>query len=182
MYSTTIYRLVDFVSSCIFLIDIEHFEVGTKNRTGVAYQGSFDIWTQNRISSILDHVAHKFHTLPKNFGPGGWVNGDNYVRSTEVFGILPLPDNFRDNLGMLVYHPHFAKDKNIRHHYLAIKQNTRMAVLPIHTKPERALFRLLVANAQGLFSGNRQPNWQVLASQWASHSDGLHIFYKVCNS
>lgn len=80
---------------------------------------------------------------------------------------------------MLAYHPQFAKDRKMRHAYLAIKQNTRIAVLPIHTQAERALFRLLIADLFGLFSRNKEPNWQALATQWATHSEGIKIFYKV---
>src|SRR5208283_277530 len=154
-------------------------QVGTFNRTGSRYQGSFDIWTRNRISHLLDMTSGKFTSVPPNFGPGGWVNGNQYVQSKEVFGILPLPEISRRSLGMLVYHPDFAKEKKIRHNYLATKQNARFAILPIHTKEERALFRLLIADLNGFFAGKKEPDWQAVAARWSSHADGISIFYKV---
>ena len=76
------------------------------------------------MSHLLDITSSKFVSFPPGFGPGGWVNGDQYVRSREIFGILPLPETFRQSLRMLVYHPNFTTEKRIRHQYLAIKQNT----------------------------------------------------------
>ena len=66
----------------------------------------------------------------------GWVNGREYERSTESFGVLPLDESARSRFGMLIYHPTFAIEKKIRHHYLAKMQHTHIAVLPIHTSHE----------------------------------------------
>jgi hypothetical protein len=163
----------------MFLL-ITVFQVGTLNRTGMEYLGSFDIWTKNRISYLLDLTSTKFKSLPATFGPGGWVNGNNFVRSTEVFGILPMPEQLRDNVGMTPYNPQFAQEHKIHHQYLAMRQNTQFAVLPIHTKAERALFKLLLNEAQGVFTGRKEPNWPNLAARWSTHSDGINIFFKVC--
>lgn len=54
-----------------------------------------------------------------------------------------------------------------------------MAVLPVHTRSERALFKLLLADPQGLFAGRKEPNWIDVAKLWSSHADGISIFYKV---
>jgi hypothetical protein len=110
----------------------------------------------------------------------GWVNGDEYEGSNESFGILPLSETARTHLGMLVYHPDFAKEKHIHHSYLAQHQQTRVAVLPVHTAQERALFRLLVKSENGLFSGRKEPNWVTVTVEWSRYCDGVEIFYKVC--
>ncbi|KAJ3501690.1 hypothetical protein NLJ89_g9226 [Agrocybe chaxingu] len=154
-----------------------NLRVGYLNRTGGAYQGSFDIWTRNQISQLVDILATRFTSLPPGFGPGGWVNGNYYVNSPEVFGILPANERQREQLGMLEYHHDHGKE--IRHSYLAFQQKTRNAILPVHTKAERGLFKMFVAKRDGLFSGTRQPNWAVLATQWAEHADGVKIFYKL---
>jgi hypothetical protein len=109
----------------------------------------------------------------------GWINGREYEHMQESFGILPLDDHTQHKLGMLTYHPDFAAEKKIRHHYLAKMQHTRIAVLPIHTTYERALYRLLVKKPNGLFSGRTQPNWIAVATAWMQHADGIQIFYKV---
>jgi len=86
------------------------------------YAGSFDIWTRNRISKLLDLTSAHFENLPVE----GWINGDNFVRTTESFGILPMPEEQEDKLNMYSFNPQFAKDTNARHCYLAKKQNTQI--------------------------------------------------------
>jgi hypothetical protein len=54
-----------------------------------------------------------------------------------------------------------------------------MAILPVHTSQERALFRILVKKPNGLFSGTRQPDWIAVTVEWSQYCDGIHIFYKV---
>jgi hypothetical protein len=49
------------------------------------------------------------------------------------------------------------------HCYMAIRQNTAVTVLPIHTKSECVLFKLLLAKTQGLFSG-----WKVVMDRFGS--------------
>jgi hypothetical protein len=154
-------------------------QVGTPNRTGEPYIGSYDIWTRNRISSLIDVLSTRLTAIPDEFGPNGWINGENYVQASENFGILPTPDSTRTHLGMLDFHPSFAEKKKTKHTYLARQQNTRTAVLPVHTKAERGLFALLVSDVHGLFAGKREPNWEAVASRWVGHSDGVTIFYKV---
>jgi len=149
------------------------------NRTGKAYIGSYDIWTRNQITHLLDILSTRFTTLPADSNFSGWVNGNQYERSTEVFGILPLPQQTRVQLGLLDFHPLFAKKHDIKHAYLAQQQNARTAVLPVHTKAERWLFAFLVSETHGLFSGLREPDWGAVAARWAAHADGKTIFYKV---
>ena len=154
-------------------------KVGTLNRTGKPYIGSYDIWNKNKISDLLDILVCRFTTPPKDLGPGGWVNGNKYVRSQESFGVLPIAEEVQTKLGMLVYHPAYASTLKIRYPYLAARQGTRTTVVPIHTKAERILFKMLVHEKDGLFAGEREPNWDTVAVRWAGHSDGINIFYKV---
>jgi hypothetical protein len=67
----------------------------------------------------------------------------------------------------------------MQHIYLAGAQRTCTAILPIHTKAEKALFRVLASLPNGPFSGPNQPNWVSIAQRWSSYSDGITIFYKV---
>ena len=97
----------------------------------------------------------------------------------EVFGILPLPQQIQERLGLLDFHPLFVKKHNIKHAYLAQQQNAHTAVLPIHTKAECWLFTFLVSEIYGLFSGPREPDWEAVATRWVAHADGKTIFYKV---
>ncbi|KAH8068402.1 hypothetical protein BXZ70DRAFT_1069038 [Cristinia sonorae] len=84
---------------------------------------------------------------------------------------------------MLNYHTAFAKNTGIRHRELALRQNTRYAVLPIHTAAERALFRFMITQLGSSRKENgtstTAPNWHVMATQWSAHCDGRTIFYKL---
>ena len=110
----------------------------------------------------------------------GWVNRNEYEQTTETFSILPLSEDMRTKLGMLPYHSVFAKENKMHHCYLAQGQQTRIAILPVHTRQERSLYRLLVKQSNGLFSGKKQPNWVAVAVEWSKYADGINIFYKVC--
>ncbi len=109
----------------------------------------------------------------------GWVNGSDYEPSSESFEILPLSPASRDKLGMLAYHPQFAKDINMCHKHLTQQQGTRIAILPVHTPEERTIFRTLVKERKGEFAKKTQPNWVTVACLWASYCDGKKVFYKV---
>ena len=47
----------------------------------------------------------------------------------------------------------FAEEINVRHDHLAKHQHTRIAVLPIHTVQERALYHALTKLESGNFGG-----------------------------
>jgi hypothetical protein len=49
----------------------------------------------------------------------GWVNGNDYDHASKTFGILPLSENTHNKLGMLEYHPVFAREYKICHLHLA---------------------------------------------------------------
>ena len=112
-------------------------------------------------------------------GYATWLNGDDFEPANESFGILPFSEEIRSKLGMHLYHSEYAKGNKIQHQYLAESQQTLIAVLPVHTSEEKALYRLLIKKATGEFSGKRQPNWINLASDWQRQADGKNIFYKV---
>ena len=76
---------------------------------------------------------------------------------------------------MYSFNPQFAKDTNARHCYLAKKQNSQIAVLLIHTKPEQLLFRAMLTGPQA----QREPNWEDFAQDRNSHCNGPDIYYKV---
>ena len=72
----------------------------------------------------------------------GWVNRNEYEQTTETFSILPLSEDMRTKLGM-PYHSIFAKETKMHHCYLAQGQQTCIAILPVHTRQERSLYRCL---------------------------------------
>ncbi|KAF9061755.1 hypothetical protein BDP27DRAFT_1369379 [Rhodocollybia butyracea] len=109
--------------------------VGDKNRNKRSVPGSYDIWNRNRLASLIDRAEHAFkHPLKPPVV--GWVNGNDYERSSESFGILSLSLSVQRKLG-------------IKHYELAKRQGTRMAILPLHTSEEFAIWRVLVKQPHG---------------------------------
>ena len=76
----------------------------------------------------------------------GWLNGNDYKQSQETFGILPLPRASQVTLGMHQHSDEFATGEKIKHADLAKQQQTQVAILPVHTPAERALFWLYHAS------------------------------------
>jgi len=66
--------------------------------------------------------SEKIHQLvPKSQPVARWVNGNLYVQTTEVFGILPIPDPVQAFSGILKYEEQI---KPQQYAYLASKQAT----------------------------------------------------------
>jgi hypothetical protein len=107
------------------------------------------------------------------------LNTNDFDPAQESFGILPLAESLRQKLGMSTYQSDYAAGCKIKHNYLAKQQQTLVAVLPIHTPEEKALYRLLIKDKHGQFSQRTQPNWISLAQEWQRHANGKEIFYKV---
>ena len=156
---------------------LSHWQVGTENCTSCSYIGHFNISLKNRVSMLLEITAGYFGCDLQG-GYGKWVNGNNYQRTSESFGILPFDGAAQNRLSMLPYHHTFALEQKVRHRYLSERQRTRFSVLPIHTQSERALFQLY-ARSSHHFTSAQGPNFAALACEMNAHADGLTIFYKV---
>jgi hypothetical protein len=108
-----------------------------------------------------------------------WLNRDDFEPANKSFGILSFSEATCSKLGMYPYHLEYSKGHKIQHQYLAENQQTLIAVLPVHTSEEKALYRLMIKNTTGKFLGKRQPNWIKLASNWQRQADRKPTFYKV---
>ncbi|KAG2113631.1 hypothetical protein BD769DRAFT_1673635 [Suillus cothurnatus] len=96
----------------------------------------------------------------QDLGLATWLNGDEFEPARESLA-------------------EYAKGCKIKHNYLARQQQILVAVLPIHTIKEKALYWLLLKNNTGQFSGKKQPNWITLAQEWQHHTNRTSIFYKL---
>ncbi|KAG0706444.1 hypothetical protein DFH29DRAFT_1066800 [Suillus ampliporus] len=137
-----------------------NLKVGTLNRKGRPYLGSHDIWTHNQIARLVDITTNVIQPSYQECGLATWLNGDDLSQQES-----PLAD--------------YAKGCKIKHDYLAGQQQTPVAVLPVHTVEEKALYRLLLKSNTGQFSGKKQLNWITLAQEWQRHANGTSIFYKL---
>lgn len=109
----------------------------------------------------------------------GWVNGNLYVPTSERMGILPIPEDVWHSSGMAKFSP-VLNDQKQAHRYLAQKQGTRKAILPVHTPTEIDLFRHLMEANPAFNSTSSGPIWKLAVKVWneiADREDG--VFYKV---
>lgn len=108
---------------------------------------------------------------------GNWVNGNLYVATTEVAGVLPVPPKIRELSGMASFNP--TLDFQQSHAYLASLQGTQKPILPVHSSKEYQLFQTLLRE-NSAFNSPSGPNWKQAVKAWnhvADQTDG--IFYKV---
>ncbi|KAF8876293.1 hypothetical protein CPB84DRAFT_1852998 [Gymnopilus junonius] len=151
--------------------------VGTYNTTGQHYRGHFDLWLINERQSLLNSEKIR-QLIPKSQPVARWVNGNLYVQTTEVFGILPVPDPVQTLSGILKYDQELKPEQ---YSYLASKQDTRYAVLMVHTTEEKNLFAKLM-RTEPVFMREGGPDWPSAVRRWNELSNGKSIFYKVSDS
>ncbi|XP_006463087.1 hypothetical protein AGABI2DRAFT_152387 [Agaricus bisporus var. bisporus H97] len=109
----------------------------------------------------------------------GWVNGDLYVPTKEVIGILPIPDDVRTSSGMVSYR--FALNEKQKHSFVARMQNTRRAVLPVHTPAEQQLYQKLMETNTVFSPKSGEPQWREAVVIWNQLADGTsdEVYYKL---
>lgn len=110
------------------------------------------------------------------------MNGNLYVATKETLGILPIPADIRDLSGMAPFVDITdCAQKPPKHHFLAEMQGTRKAILPIHTSPEKGLFRSLMEKNQHFNPADGSlPNWNQATRVWNAWADKTDdIWYKV---
>ncbi|KAJ7214561.1 hypothetical protein GGX14DRAFT_611156 [Mycena pura] len=144
--------------------------------TGKRYRGHFSIWVINEIEELLSYTED---ILAAHHGvKEAWVNGNLYQPTNEVSGVLPIPEGIRTEAGMAKFEP--LLDSVRPHHRLASLQGTRKAVLPVHNRTEKELFRELMAgsNSFGNFSSAKQVESAVKI--WNARADAQDdIYYKL---
>ncbi|KAJ7586925.1 hypothetical protein C8J56DRAFT_1051224 [Mycena floridula] len=154
---------IEHVHACLYDWLLRHnLQVGTFNSSGKPYQGHYSIWLTNELQELLTLLLAK-GVMPDARLLTGWVNGNLYVPTTEIQGILPIPASVRASCGMEEFDPNTPKQP---HHFLASLQQTRKAVLPIHSKEERALFREFIAKNPIHPGSSGEPAWHILVRAW----------------
>jgi hypothetical protein len=108
----------------------------------------------------------------------GWVNGNMYVPTSEVFGILPIPPDIRFESGIPEYLQPSQPPQ--RFEFLASKQGTQKAVLPVHTPQEYKLFSQLMRDHPVFNQPENGPSWVQAVKVWNRNAENrAEVFYKV---
>ncbi|KAK0462162.1 hypothetical protein IW261DRAFT_1306026, partial [Armillaria novae-zelandiae] len=97
--------------------------------------------------------------------------------TTEVFRILPVPTNIQVLSTMTQFN---VADPPKKFQYLARKQDTRFAVLTVHTLEKKHLFSDCMLNEPSFTAAhNSDPIWLDAVKIWNHHANGETIFYKL---
>lgn len=119
------------------------------------------------------------HVLAEPIVISGWVNGNLYMPTKEIIGILPIPAETRLLSGMAEYVTPLADSKHRKYQYLAAMQGTRKAVLPVHSPSERKLFHKLTSH-DSFSPRNGEPRWRDAVRIWNAEAiESDDISYKV---
>jgi hypothetical protein len=113
--------------------------------------------------------------IPSSSPLSGWINGDLFVQTKEIFGILPIPDAVKLSSHII---PYDDRSRPKRFAYLARKQGSQFAVLSVHTESERDLFSELM-HSDSAFCGPGGPDFDSGTQKWNAYADGKTIFYKA---
>ncbi|KAJ3816731.1 hypothetical protein F5880DRAFT_1618992 [Lentinula raphanica] len=165
------------VHSCLQDFVLCHnLRVGTFNSTGKPWTGHYSIWLTNELHEMLLTLRSNnlISEIPAGIIPAGWINGNFYLPTTEVTGILPIPEKIRRDSGMLEYDANLHRTQT--HWFVASLQGTQRPVLPIHNKREEDLFRDLVLTN----TGASEPRWDNIVLAWnTTANNDTDVSYKI---
>jgi hypothetical protein len=147
------------------------------NSTGRPFKGRSSIWVTNELQEMLILLQD---VITEPIFLKGWVNGNFYVPTTEVAGILPIPASIREKTGMLPVQKELHSKQ--RHSFLARMQHTQKPVVPIHTSAEQKNFRDLIirSSSKGKSDLTSEKAWENITCAWNDHANvHTELSYKV---
>ncbi|KAJ1530052.1 hypothetical protein HK096_008731 [Nowakowskiella sp. JEL0078] len=149
-----------------------------------------DIWLYDEINTQLQCI--KLSTSEKSSIPINWVNGQDYIKSNEQFGISRFSLDFCEKFHFKPFIGELYQDNGVKlyHGKIAEMQGTKFAVLPVYTIAEQSLFKLLmtkyISKDLKTLDFNEtdlrvlEKNWVNFAIEWNLKSvNGTSIFYKL---
>jgi hypothetical protein len=169
-------------------------DMGLLHKHGVKYEGHYDPWLDHEISKLWADIL--WASSPE-------ISASRLVQDTdpldfeftkEKFGITAIPPLTRI-ANEFFSHPYTepqvdfssnqlwlskltGKRKDI-YAFLAMVQQTKYAVTPLHTEEEFNLFHKAVSPGGQWSSANGQPNFDYMAQWWSEKANGKTIFYKL---
>ncbi|CEP11895.1 hypothetical protein [Parasitella parasitica] len=175
-------------------------DVGSLNRYSVVHNGHYDPWLLQHIDLLRSQLAM---TTRNDNSICLAMNALKYCGSDEVYGICPLPDVEMTKLGIekrATFHNDHRNsssqsDRTIpvlkdtvylkigstlrtrlgRYEYVAFNQQTKHAVISVHTLKETLEFE---RNYKENYD-NVHPKFSEFASKFNSNANGIDIFYKT---
>ncbi|KAJ7247258.1 hypothetical protein C8J57DRAFT_1523038 [Mycena rebaudengoi] len=168
-----------------------NLECGSRHRDGVEYDGHYDLWIEDDIDIAYQSLPFD---EPRPTRPG-YINVSLFKPTHETFIISELPAIIRDQYNMLQHTPSTSVEgadgasrlplvrlsgaRSDRYEYLASAQNTKFAVVPIHTDAEYALFNRTLRAGGKFAPASGSPDFKGMARWWSEKANGKTIFYKL---
>ncbi|KAF7292549.1 3'-5' exonuclease domain-containing protein [Mycena kentingensis (nom. inval.)] len=126
--------------ACLHDFVLRHnLHVGHFNSTGKKYLGHDSIWLLNEIQELEITLSEYYAQPPLSLA---WVNGNLYEQTERSIGIIKIPTVVCEPVKIQPFSS--SLDGKQKQAYLARMQDTRKAVLPVHTTAEKRLFRKLM--------------------------------------
>ncbi|KAF7324049.1 3'-5' exonuclease domain-containing protein [Mycena kentingensis (nom. inval.)] len=126
--------------ACLHDFVLRHnLHVGHFNSTGKKYLGHDSIWLLNEIQELEITLSEYYAQPPLSLA---WVNGNLYQQTERSIGIIKIPKGVCEPVKIQPFSS--SLDGKQKQAYLARMQDTRKAVLPVHTTAEKRLFRKLM--------------------------------------
>jgi hypothetical protein len=179
------------------LADFRHrhnVDCGSIHKDHVKYAGHYDPWLDHEICKLREDIGWSGrHTHQHTV-----IDTDplDFESTSEQFGITAIPPETKVHCNfqgpeivplqeMPAVYPtalHLSKLSGGRksvYTFLAKAQNTRYAVLPIHTQTESDMFFKEMGPGGAWFVKGKQPDFARMAYWWSEKANGKDIFYKL---
>jgi hypothetical protein len=132
------------------------FDEARKTRPGYINTSLFKPTQESfLISELPQHIRDKYN-IPRHDGP---------ARSETEINPLPLVN--------------LSGARTNRYDFLATAQDTKFALVPIHTNEEYALFNKAVRPGGKFAASNGPPDFKEMAKWWSGKVNGKKIFFKI---
>ncbi|KAJ7509193.1 hypothetical protein B0H11DRAFT_2427416 [Mycena galericulata] len=110
-----------------------------------------------------------------------WMNADLYERTTERFGVCPVPESLRIRFEMAAYDDAAATTfkLNSNNDWLRRRQAVALPILPPNTPEARKYFFSKIGTfvAEAAANGKRKINYIDFAKEWNRSADGKNRYY-----
>jgi len=153
------------MADCI-LAEFRHrhnIRASERHRLGFPRIGHFDTWLTDKLQRLyLQNRGIQRHR--------GWTCACDYGLTSESFGIVPLSTSIHD-LPSIALTPEILGGLSRDKAYLADRLGTKLPLLPVVGKAEKALFNRLVVQCGGDF--------EKMTLAWSDNVNGTTIFPKI---
>ena len=169
-------------------------DAGSFHKAGVRYEGHYDPWLDHEISKLQADISW---TATPIISPSRLLQDTDpldFAPTRERFGIASIPPITRianeffahsntgpqiDFSSNKIWLSKLTGKRKDNYTFLAFAQQTKYAVIPLHTEDEFNLFHSAVSPGGEYASAHGPPNFDQMVRWWSEKANGTTIFYKL---